>query len=60
MAGLRVLGDLAAVAHHKQVDKGGYVIVIRDGSPNESKLTELAYRTGKVVVMLGSQENVTA
>jgi hypothetical protein len=55
-----VLGDLAAVAHHKQVDKAGYVIVIRDGSHNESRLTELAYRTGKVVVMLGPQESVAA
>lgn len=60
VAGLRVLGDLAAVAHHKQVDKAGYVIVIRDGSHSESKLTELAYSTGKVVVMLGSKESVAA
>jgi FlaA1/EpsC-like NDP-sugar epimerase len=56
VAGLRVLGDLAAVADHKQVAKAGYAIVIRDGSHNVSTLTELAYRTGKVVVILGSEE----
>lgn len=56
VAGLRVLGDLQAVAGHRLLDKAGYVIVIRDASGSEGTLTEVAYRTGKVVVTVGADD----
>jgi FlaA1/EpsC-like NDP-sugar epimerase len=58
VAGLRVLGDLAALCQHKLLDKAGYVIVIRDGSQSETKAADFAYRTGKIVVMVGAEGRI--